>query len=88
MNRDFLKKSPLARNVGADANVVVYRKELTSGDAKRIGREGMSLPLSEERFCEREEGGLVLAVGRIVKKKEMEEDGDIVVARQDELFPG
>ena len=66
----FFSESKIAEKVHLETRIVLQRTKLSPGDLVQISKKKEYGPVPQnERLCELEVGGLVLAKGRIVKKR-------------------
>ena len=66
---EFLEKSNTAQNIKLKGRVIVHRASYSPGDIRMIAGAGTYGPVPpEERVCELEVNGVVLATGKIVRK--------------------
>ena len=66
----FLAESPLAGRVALPTRIVIHRRRLTAAAVEEIRRRGRLDPIpEEERVCELEAGGMVVARGRLVRRR-------------------
>ena len=64
----FLQDSPLADRIKLPTRVVVNRGELSPADVAAIKAAGEYTP-DNEGVCELEVGGMILARGRVIKRR-------------------
>ena len=70
MLKDYLKSSPIADSVHVQGNVVLHRMKLSTDDFMDIRKNREFFTEREKsRNYELEVNGVVIAAGRIVKKK-------------------
>jgi len=66
----FFSESAIAEKIRLESRIVLQRTKLSPGDLVEISKKKEYGPVpQDERLCELEVGGLVLAKGRIVKKR-------------------
>ena len=68
--QSFLQDSPLARRIKLPARIIAQRTSLSPGELMQIKEQGEYGPVpSGEQICELKVGGVVIARGKIVKKR-------------------